>query len=204
MIDRFAVHVIPLSEVSEEGIHWKVLWRIDDMKQSNKTLKGDTLTEVFSTATLAAKAGRHVAMQQLDLLIGRAAQSFEHAHFNPECDQDWRRGVWAGGSYGQSTEPACSKLRMNPIPDRRALTFRFVLKIQLSAVDSSEGLSRQISIPASLERLGSHSSGAGRKRAITSISDDGGIPFSRSIDAIIELPQHPSCQKISHKPRRTS
>ncbi|WP_230584027.1 hypothetical protein, partial [Xanthomonas arboricola] len=98
-----AVHVIPLSEVSEEGIHWKVLWRIDDMKQSNKTLKGDTLTEVFSTATLAAKAGRHVAMQQLDLLIGRAAQSFEHAHFKPECDQDWRRGVWAGGSYGQST-----------------------------------------------------------------------------------------------------
>ncbi|QWV00753.1 MAG: hypothetical protein IRA32_16370, partial [Xanthomonas citri pv. citri] len=72
MISRFAVHVIPRSELLEGSIQWKVSWRIDDVRQSNKTLKGAMLADVFSTETLAATAGRRASMEQLDLMIREA------------------------------------------------------------------------------------------------------------------------------------
>ncbi|WP_234705867.1 MULTISPECIES: hypothetical protein [Xanthomonas] len=88
MISRFAVHVIPRSELLEGSIQWKVSWRIDDVRQSNKTLKGAMLADVFSTETLAATAGRRASMEQLDLMIREAERNSKQPYVDPEDDED--------------------------------------------------------------------------------------------------------------------
>lgn len=88
MIDRFAVYVATLSEPLGTGIRWTVSWRIDDMRQSNKTLKGNTLTQFFSTEALAETAGRRASMEQLDRLIDETVRTSRQTYIEPADGQD--------------------------------------------------------------------------------------------------------------------
>ncbi|CEE34913.1 hypothetical protein XAC3810_620039 [Xanthomonas citri pv. citri] len=86
---------------------------------------------------------------------------------------------------GQSIKRLCSTLRTISISPGRAPPLLRRSQIPISPVGSNAGLSRQTSIPISLERTGTHSSSMSRKRIITHMSDHDGIPYSRSNDSII-------------------